>query len=113
MILTFLCEQHSGSDSTCQSRRCLWLCAASAVLPPAAAALTPCKLLACRLTPRTCCRSATLSGFTDRPQDIAHAAKALLRALNVPHERIRGIGLTVRVTSVLTTCPNQSAHQPL
>ena len=42
-----------------------------------------------------CCRSTTLSGFTDKPQDIAQAAKTLLRALNVPHERIRGIGLTV------------------
>ena len=44
---------------------------------------------------RLCCRSTTLSGFTDTPQDIAQAAKALLRALSVPHERIRGIGLTV------------------
>ena len=42
------------------------------------------------------CRSSTLSSFTDTPQDIAQAAKGLLRALNVPHERVRGIGLTVR-----------------
>lgn len=40
-------------------------------------------------------RSVTLSRFVDNPDDIYHEVVVLLDAMKIPHEEIRGMGITV------------------
>ena len=42
-------------------------------------------------------RSITLNRFTDATQDLARECRVLLRALKVPADQIRGIGISVRI----------------
>ncbi len=48
-------------------------------------------------------RSLTLSRFVDSASDIAAEAQGLMRALRIPPGDMRGIGITVRLHTRLTT----------
>ncbi|GIL73675.1 hypothetical protein Vretimale_5440, partial [Volvox reticuliferus] len=58
-------------------------------------------------------RSVTLSRFTDDPTDLRREAVGLLRALNIPPEELRGLGITVAKLdndpASLTTRPSAPA----
>lgn len=41
-------------------------------------------------------RSVTLARFTDAAEEVARCAEGLLRALRVPPDQIRGMGIAVR-----------------
>lgn len=46
-------------------------------------------------------RSVTLNRFTDATADLTHECRAMLRALKVPADQIRGIGISVSFLSSL------------
>ncbi|GLI64744.1 hypothetical protein VaNZ11_008111, partial [Volvox africanus] len=62
-------------------------------------------------------RSVTLSRFTDDPTDLRREAVGLLRALNIPPEELRGLGITVAKldndSASLTTRPSAPAAAKL
>ncbi|KAK9805394.1 hypothetical protein WJX73_010812 [Symbiochloris irregularis] len=56
-------------------------------------------------------RSMTLTHFTANPGEVAAAARTLLRALRVPCQEIRGIGIAIAKLDTETCSSSRSSHQ--